>query len=165
MDFSNAISILSLVISLIALVISAFVSLRQIALMRHSNLLPAFVNLLQEFRSGNYYSQQDFILYELHNYPVEKGYSGLDPDARTQFLLIFDYMASMAGLVSFGVINIYHVYAIYGYVFQDMWAQMQPFIEKEGELKGYRIGFVVDDLCRKLSSVDRAAMMREMRIE
>src|SRR5215472_3130140 len=163
MDFSNAISILSLVISLIALVISALVSLRQIVLMRHSNLLPAFVNLLQEFRSGNYYSQQDFILYELQNYPVEKGYSGLDSDARTQFLLMFDYMTSMAGLVSFGVINIYHVYAIYGYVFQDMWIQMRPFIEKEGELKGRKIGFAVEDLCRKLSSVDHAAMMREIR--
>jgi len=165
MDVSNAISVLSLAISLIALVFSILVSLRQTMLMKHSNLLPAFVNLLQEFRSGNYYSQQDFILYRLRYHSVERGYSGLDSDARTQFLLMFDYMSSMAGLVSFGVINIYHVYAIYGYVFRDMWDQMRPFVEKEGELKGRTIGFAIDDLCNKLAKVDHAAMMREIRIE
>jgi len=78
---------------------------------------------------------------------------------------MFDYLSSMACLVDFGIVTVYHVYATYGYVFQDMWTQMRPFIEKEGELTGRKIGFVVEDLCRKLSKVDHATMVREMRIQ
>jgi hypothetical protein len=165
MGFSNAVSVLSLVISVIALAITAFVSLRQVGLMRHANLLPAFVDLLQEFRSSDFYSHQDFILHELKNNSAEGGYSGLGSNERTSFLIMFDYLSSMACLVSFGIVTVYHVYATYGYVFQDMWTQMRPFIEKESELTGREIGFVVEDLCRKLSKVDYAAMIREMRIQ
>ena len=78
---------------------------------------------------------------------------------------MFDYMSSMACLVSFGIVNIHHVFAMYGYVFQDMWAQMRPFIDKERELKGHEIGFAVEDLCRRLSNVDYADVAREMRLQ
>ena len=165
MGFSDAVSILSLVISVIALAITAFVSLRQVALMRHANLLPAFVDLLQEFRSGDLYSHQDFILHELKDHSVEGGYSGLGSDERRSFLIMFDYLSSMACLVSFGIVTVYHIYAMYGYVFQDMWAQMRPFIEKERELTGREIGFAVEDLCHRLSKVDHARMVREIRIQ
>jgi hypothetical protein len=93
------------VISLIALAITAFVSLRQVALMRHANLLPAFVDLLQEFRSGDFYSHQDFILHKLGSLSSEGGYSGLGKNERTHFLKMFDHMSSMACLVSFGIVN------------------------------------------------------------
>jgi len=165
MGFSNAVSILSLVISVIALAITAFVSLRQVALMRHANLLPAFVDLLQEFRSSDFYTHQDFILYKLKNYSAENGYSGLEANERKSFLIMFDYLSSMACLVNFGIVTVYHVYATYGYVFQDMWTEMRPFIEKESRLTDREIGFVVGDLCRKLSEVDHAAMVRAMKIQ
>ena len=159
------ISVLSLVIALIALAITAVVSLRQVALMRHANLLPAFVDLLQEFRSGDFYSHQDFILHKLGSLSAEGGYSGLSKNERTHFLKMFDYMSSMACLVSFGIVDIHHVFAMYGYVFQDMWAQMRPFVDKERELKGREIGFAVEDLCRRLSNVDYADVAREMRLQ
>ena len=159
------ISVLSLVISLIALAITSFVSLRQVALMRRANLLPAFVDLLQEFRSGDFYSHQDFILYKLRNYSAKEGYSGLGENERTHFLMMFDYMSSMACLVSFGIVDIHHVFAMYGYVFQDMWAQMRPFVDKERELTNREIGFAVEDLCRKLSNVNFGAVAREIRLQ
>jgi hypothetical protein len=165
MDFSNAVSVLSLVIAIIALAITAVVSLRQVALMRHANLLPAFVDLLQEFRSNDFYSHQDFILNKLKDHSADAGYSGLGSNERRSFLIIFDYLSSMACLVSFGIVTVYHVYAMYGYVFQDMWTQMRPFIEKERELTGREIGFVVEDLCRKLSKVNHATMVQEMGIQ
>jgi hypothetical protein len=133
--------------------------------MRHANLLPAFVDLLQEYRSSDFYSHQYFILHELKHHSAEGGYSGLGSNERRSFLIMFDYLSSMACLVSFGIVTVYHVYAMYGYVFQDMWTQMRPFIEKERKLTGREIGFVVEDLCRKLSKVDHATMVREVKIQ
>ena len=43
-----------------------------------------------------------------------------------------------------------------------MWQQMRPFVEKERERTGREIGFMVDDLCRRLSSVNHATMTRQL---
>jgi hypothetical protein len=158
-------SVLSLAIALVAVAITTLVSVRQAALMRHANELPAFVDLLQEYRSGDFYVHQQFILHDLGNLSPRQGYSGLRPSARRHFLIMFDYLSSMACLVSFDIVTVYHVYAIYGYLFQDLWAQMRPFVLQERELKGRDIGFVVEDLCRKLAAVDHETMARKLGIQ
>jgi len=156
MDLSYALSVLSLGLSLAAIMVTAYISIRQVTLMRHANELPAFVDLLQEYRSGDFYAHQYFILNDLKKYSPGKGYSGLKVRQRKHFLTIFDYMSSMACLVSFDIVTINHIFAMYGYVFQDMWGQMRPFIERERELTGRDIGFVVEDLCGKLSDASHA---------
>lgn len=164
-DLNNVLSVASFAVALVAVAITTLVSVRQAALMRHANELPAFVDLLQEFRSSDFYVHQQFILHDLRERTPKRGYSGLKPPDQRQFLIMFDYLSSMACLVSFDIVTVYHVYAMYGYLFQDLWAQMRPFVLRERELKGRDIGFVVEDLCRKLAAVDHEAMARKLGIQ
>jgi hypothetical protein len=119
---------------------------------------------LQEYRSGNFYTHQYFILNDLQTYSPEKGYSGLPPRQRKHFLVMFDYMSSMACLVSFDIVSVNHVFAMYGYLFQDIWHQMRPFVEKERELTGREIGFMVEYLCQKLSEFSHATAVGNLPI-
>jgi hypothetical protein len=162
--FGDTLSIISLVLSLVAITITAYLSVRQVTLMRHANELPAFVDLLQEYRSGNYYAHQYFILNDLQAFSPQKGYSGLPPRQRKHFLVMFDYMSSMACLVSFNIVSVNHVFAMYGYLFQDIWHQMRPFVEKERELTGREIGFMVEYLCRKLSDFSHTTAVGDLPI-
>jgi hypothetical protein len=164
MEFSTALSIASLMLSMVAIIIAAYMSVRQVRLMRHANELPAFVDLLQEYRSGDLYVIQSFILNDLGEYSAERGYSGLPALQRKQFLTMLDYMTSMACLVGFDIVGINHIFAMYGYLFQNMWNQMRPFVEKERERTGHDIGYIVEDLCRKLSKVDPKRFRRDLRL-
>ncbi len=162
MGSSNALSIASLALSLIAIIIAAYISIRQVRLLRHANEVPAFVDLLQEYRSGDLYVIQDFILNDLSQYDKSQGYSGLPLPQRKQFLTMLDYMTSMACLVGFDIVNINHIFAMYGYLIPAMWSKMRPFVEKERELTGHKIGFIVEELCRKLSNVDHEKFLRDL---
>ena len=164
MELSSALSVASLVLSLVAIVIAAQLSIRQVKLMRHANEVPAFVDLLQEYRSSDFYVYQDFILNGLSGYAAENGYTGLPLAQRKQFLAMFDYMTSMACLVGFGIVGVNHIFAMYGYLFQDMWIKMLPFVEKERERTGRQIGSIVEEMCRKLSNVDHAIFLRDLRL-
>jgi hypothetical protein len=164
MGLSNALSVVSLVLAVVAIIATAYISVRQASLMHHANELPAFVDLLQEYRTGDFYVHQYFIINDLKKYSPDKGYSGLAPGQRRHFLIMFDYMSSMACLVSFEIVTINHVFAMYGFLFQDLWSQMRPFVEREREPTGREIGFVVEDLCGKLSRVRYADVARNLRI-
>jgi hypothetical protein len=154
MGFDDGLSVISLTLSLAAVVIAAYLSVRQVTLMRQANELPAFVDLFQEYRTGDFYVHQYFIINDLPAYSTEKGYTGLPPEQRRHFLVMFDYMSSIACLVKFDIVTVNHVFAMYGYLFQDMWHRMQPFVEKERELTGREIGFMVEYLCGKLRDFD-----------
>jgi hypothetical protein len=80
---------------------------------------------------------------------------GLPRGQRRHFLIMFDYMSSMACLVSFEIVTINHVFAMYGFLFQDLWSQMRPFVEREREPTGREIGFVVEDLRQALAGALR----------
>jgi hypothetical protein len=164
MGLSDVLSIVSLALSLVAIITAGYISVRQATLMHHANELPAFVDLLQEYRTGDFYVHQYFIINDLKKCSPKNGYSGLTPEQRKHFLIMFDYMSSMACLVSFEIVTINHVFAMYGFLFQDLWSHMRPFVERERELTGREIGFVVEDLCHKLSRVSYAAVARNLRI-
>jgi len=129
--------------------------------MRHANELPAFVDLCQEYRSSDLYVCENFILNDLSNYTAEYGYSGLPLAQRKQFLTILDYMTSMACLVGFDIVGINHIFAMYGYLFPDMWSKMRPFVENEGVLTGRKIAYIVEELCEELRNVNHAKFLRK----
>jgi hypothetical protein len=161
MGFSNALSIASLMLSLIAIIVAARMSIHQVRQMRHANEqmhhaneLPAFVDLCQEYRSSDLYVIENFILNDLCEYTAEYGYSGLPLAQRKQFLTMLDYMTSMACLEGFDIVEIDHIFAMFGYLFPNMWSKMQPFIKKEEGRTEHEIARIVEQLCDKLSKND-----------
>jgi hypothetical protein len=78
----NVLSISALLLSLLALAVSTRLTIKQQAIQRHANTLPALAMLLAEFRSADFHESYEYVCARLEEHPADCGISGLPPEAR-----------------------------------------------------------------------------------
>src|SRR5690242_15871726 len=83
MDSSSVLNVVAVAVSVSALSVSLVFAVRQTRIMRQSNQVPLFVDLIQEFRSKGFQDAEQYILHKLRkeNSP-EKGVLALPDQAR-----------------------------------------------------------------------------------
>ena len=98
--------VLSLIIAIIALVISVAVALRQIIIAKQANALPILIDMFQEFRSAKFKQHQSYVLENLkkeHN--PEKGFRDLPESAKIHAITVSHFFDNLAVLVANGIVD------------------------------------------------------------
>lgn len=96
MNSSLVISLIGLLLSIAASVMSLVIPVQQTALLRQSNHMPISVVLAQEFRSDTFMDANDYEVHKLrHEHSPEAGVSGLPFDARRTVDRITSYFTML----------------------------------------------------------------------
>jgi hypothetical protein len=107
----DATDLISLSLSIISLVATAFLALSQNSLQRRLNNSPAIIELLSQFRSTKLIDNFQTVCGEIGDYDPEKGLIGLPPEFRAkaydinpvvgpEFLSVFEVHAAKAASMS-----------------------------------------------------------------
>jgi hypothetical protein len=133
MTSSTVLSLSSLVVSLLALLVSAGVAIRQLARMRHSNMLPVALDLFREFRTPEFRDHMRYLQEELWEQcpPGAAGIVDLSDEARAHLAPVSGYFNNMGVLVANGVVDAQLVQSFMGASILGSWWRVAPYAEVE----------------------------------
>lgn len=151
MDESSILIIISLIISLVALLTAALLAIRQSILMRHTNELPIFIELTQEFRSRDFQRAEEYVLNQLAaEHSADLGISGLPEDAKAAVTTVLIFFNTFGAYVYFGLADEKIVVSLYAYRANRAWVALEPYIFAERRFRNddYHVSFFEDLVCR-----------------
>ncbi|MEV5358384.1 hypothetical protein [Streptomyces sp. NPDC052693] len=125
------VEIAALVVSVVALMVSGVVSLRQLRLTEHANTLPVLVDLFREHRSVRLARARQFVHEELPGCDLSAGLTGLPEDARDLVRELAWYYDNLGALVAHGVVDIKPVSGYLGGSVISVWEHMEPLVVVE----------------------------------
>lgn len=131
-EASTILGVAALVVSVIALCISAFLTYRQIRLARHANHAPALIALYSELRSPHFHARYNYVVTCLAaEHKPDLGIFGLPQDAQTAVLDVAYYYQNLANLMNFGLLDKDKVLPMIRTRLYHTWAAIEPFVEAE----------------------------------
>ncbi|MEV7686636.1 hypothetical protein ACFW1F_15440 [Streptomyces bungoensis] len=123
-------------LSVVALLVTLYSAVAQAALQRRSNQLPAYVDLLADFRSVEFHDHYRFVTQRLlAEHDPELGLSGLPYDVRRQVYDIVYYYQNIAVLRLADIVDDEMV-ALLRIRVVKVWEAVAPFVRRERELMG-----------------------------
>ncbi|WBB68825.1 DUF4760 domain-containing protein [Micromonospora sp. WMMD812] len=152
MDDVQLINVLTLAFSLVAVIVSTILALRQARLMRHNNLLPVIVDIFTEFRDPAFKEHLHYLQHRLwEEYPpAASGTSDLVGEARQHVVAVGGFFNSVGLLVANNVIDeVVPTSAMGGSILRS-WARLSPYIANERQRRNdpnYEMYF--EDLARR----------------
>ncbi len=137
MDCSLVLNVVAVIVAFGALAVSLIFAMRQTRIMRQSNQVPLFVDLIQEFRSKDFQRAEQYVLCKLRkeNSP-EKGVLGLQDEARFASTTIQSFFGVLGHLVMDDIISEASTVSTLGYRANRLWTELAPFIAGERKLHG-----------------------------
>lgn len=148
---SLTLTIISLLLSILAVATSTFLLVRQTIFMRHANEIPVSIELHQEFRSEEFQRAYIFVLNSLApTYSPSLGLSNLPTEVRVQSTKVAAFFTSLGGLVSLGLVDERYAVALMGTLANRAWAVLGPYILCERQLRSDDevLAFFEDFVCR-----------------
>ncbi|MEV0178429.1 hypothetical protein AB0I54_03850 [Streptomyces sp. NPDC050625] len=135
MSLSVASTVLALAISVLSLVVSSFVSARQLQLANNSNLLPVVVELFRETRQPDFSRAIEYIKSDLaREHSPEFGYRRLPDEPLRHVRRVSLFYDDVGKLVAHGVVDERLIIGSYGPNIINMWNVLAPYIYREREL-------------------------------
>ena len=123
----------TLLIALLALVVSIWVALTQRRLSMHANALPLVVDMFQEYRSPPFIHAREMVMVELHRYSPDLGFSSLPDDIRGAVQTVSYFFDNVGVIVLYGLVDPRLVSAFAGGAVIRTWDTLEPFIDGEGK--------------------------------
>lgn len=148
---SLSLNLISLFLSIAALVASTLLLIRQTAFMRHANEIPVAIDLHQEFRSAEFQQAYIFVLDTLATTcSSDMGISKLPTGARIQCTKVGGLFSSLGGLVVLGLVDERYAVSLMGVQASRAWAILEPYITNERQARGDTeiYAFFEDLVCR-----------------
>jgi hypothetical protein len=128
-EASLTVSAIALAFSLIAIVVSAILTLQQLRLMRHANLLPVLIDAFRDFRSLTFKEHLEFIEGLQDQYPPGKwGFDELPEPARTRANVVAVFFHDVGILVANGIIDDTLASSYMGRSVLRAWDSLAPYI-------------------------------------
>lgn len=147
MDASLTLNLTALAVSLLALVISVLLSVRQLQSMRHANHLPVAIELLtRDFNSDTFLARERKVVAELAEHNPALGFSGLPDEIRTATYSVAFFYDSIAILVAFRFIQENLVLGTMSYRIRRIWRVLEAHIDGERRLRGHPFLDVLEHL-------------------
>lgn len=149
-DAGSILNIAAVAVSLIALGVSGAIAIRQIAIMRRSNQIPLFVELIQEFRSERFQRAELYIMSQLKESDAVMGVLALPDEARLAVTAVQSFFGTLGSLIIFGILDESETVAALGYRADQLWRKLEPFIAAERAIRGDDdfADFYEDFVCR-----------------
>src|SRR5689334_12370597 len=128
MDPSLAINIISLLISLIALAISAYLAHRQASAAHGANLIPVISNSFREWRQPDFVLTQKYILTSLSlNHDANMRPSGIPEPLQSQIDTVAIFYDDLGKLVAYRALDWIIVIGTFGVTTVRVWDALKPF--------------------------------------
>ncbi|MFI1440382.1 DUF4760 domain-containing protein [Streptomyces fructofermentans] len=132
MDPATWLNVLAVAISVTAVVASMWFGARQVRIAQHANHLPAFMELLAEFRDPRMHEQYAYVCSELgRRHSPDNGLRGLPPEARTAVYSIAYFFQTLAGMYAVGVIDETTAVIMVRGRAAKVWSAIEPYVERE----------------------------------
>ncbi|RBQ15584.1 hypothetical protein DP939_35005 [Spongiactinospora rosea] len=132
MDATLVLNLATLAVSLTALAISVFLTLRQIRLASGGLHLPVVLETFLHSRNPAWFKAQEYVLTMLaHEYQAERGWRGLPEQARAQVNTIGLFYDDLGKLVAHGMIDQRLVIGSYGTNIVRLWDALAPYVYTE----------------------------------
>lgn len=130
--------VLSIVLSGLALAISALVAARQLRLARHTNLLPVMIDMFREFRGREFKEQLGYIEERLWEDcpPQDTGTVDLPEAAKERVVSVASFFNTVGLLVAHGVIGKVIPASYMGGSVLRAWSRLAPYIQTERVRRG-----------------------------
>ncbi|MFG2128978.1 hypothetical protein ACGFNV_14435 [Streptomyces sp. NPDC048751] len=123
-------------LSAVALLVTLYSAVSQAGLQRRSNQLPAYVDLLADFRSAEFHERYSFVTQRLlAEYDPTLGLSGLPNDVRRQVYDIVYYYQNISVLRLADIVDDEMV-ALLRIRVVKVWDAVAPFVLREREVMG-----------------------------
>ncbi|WP_329134933.1 hypothetical protein OG552_20310 [Streptomyces sp. NBC_01476] len=121
----------ALVLSIVAVVVSVVVSLRQITLARHSNALPVVIDLFREHRSDHLTTARAFVYRELPAYDLSQGLDALPEEKQRLVRDLAWFYDNLGALVAHNLVDVEPVSGYLGGSVILIWEKMEPLVRGE----------------------------------
>jgi hypothetical protein len=123
----------ALVVSITALTVTLLTSLRQLALARHANTLPAVVGLFQEHRGAELARARHIVVNELAGRDLSDGLAAVPEEHRQHVLNLCWFYDNIGALVAHGVVPLAPVSGYLGGSVIETWKIVRPMALAERE--------------------------------
>jgi hypothetical protein len=162
-DLTVVFNVSTLVVSVIALVASAVVGVRQIRLSNGGNQLPVVLEAFRESREPGWLPANEYVLNALRKQSPEHGQRGLPDDARVHTTTIGLFYDDLGKLVAHGVIGKDLVIGAYGTMIVRLWDALAPFVYAERRLHGLHFWIYFENLAALTAQTDMDRVYRKLR--
>jgi hypothetical protein len=147
-DTSDMLTVLALGSSVLSLLISGVLIARQISTARQANALPILIELTQEFQSEEFQRAERYARRILPKEHLPNlGISELPEEARLAVTRVVSLYITLGAYVNFKIADEAIVVMLYGSAADRTWTTLEPYIEREREIRddpiirGYPDGF------------------------
>ncbi|MFF0206209.1 hypothetical protein [Streptomyces sp. NPDC005017] len=162
MSVSLASTVLALAISVLSLVVSSVVSVRQLRLANNSNLLPVVVELFRETRQPDFSRAIEYIKTDLaREQSPEFGYRRLPEEPLRHVRRVSLFYDDVGKLVAHGVVDERLIVGSYGPNIINMWEVLAPYIYRERELTSAAMIYF-EDLAHRARARPQAHVHQEL---
>jgi hypothetical protein len=124
-------TIITLLISIISLVVAAYVGTRQYAIQHNSNNVPINFEILSRLQSAEFHDNFDFAIERLQEYDPDSGLVGLPREARIKVLSSCYFFQHIAMLILLDLIDERIFTAFFRARVVALWAAVEPFIQAD----------------------------------
>ena len=133
MNTTNFVNVVSLALSVAAITLSVVISLRQIMIMRHANLLPVLIDMFREFREPEFKAHMSYVTTQLWEAypPGQTGTSDLPEDARKHVGPVAGFFNMVGILVANKVVEDLLPASYMGRSVLVAWSRLAPYIYHE----------------------------------
>lgn len=123
--------IAAVVVSVVALGVSGFASVRQLRLTAHANALPVLVDLFREHRSAQLARARQVVFEQSSTWDPSAGLDGLPESERDLVRELAWFYDNLGSLVAHGVVDIEPVSGYLGGSVISVWERMEPLVQAE----------------------------------
>ncbi|HEV8372957.1 MAG TPA: hypothetical protein VGR68_07120 [Actinomycetota bacterium] len=136
-ESSLPLNLAALAFSVLAIITSTTIALRQSRLMHHANLLPILTEIFDEFRASEFKQHMAYVTGELwrQHPPGAIGFDDLSDSARRHAGTVTSYYNTVGILVANRIISDLLVASYMGRSILQAWRHLEPYIRSERRLR------------------------------
>jgi hypothetical protein len=128
-------NVIAIVLSAMALGVSTWLAVRQVFLSKKANHLPAYLDLLSDFRSREFNDHYLYVCEKLaREHKPDLGISGLPDDAREAVYDIAYYYQAFAILIFTRIVDEDVILALFHWRIIRVWESIAPYVTREREV-------------------------------
>ncbi|MFE9693283.1 hypothetical protein [Micromonospora sp. NPDC005806] len=155
MDSDQAsINLVAIIISIAALGISSFLTLRQATLARQANQISVFVDLLSEVRSADFRRREQAVWQNLPQHTAASGFDQLPDEDRVNAEVVCSYYSALAYCIAIGVLDHDLAVAPIRSRLIATWEAVHPFVTGERERADHGYFSLLEDFVTQAKKTD-----------
>ncbi|WP_305785680.1 DUF4760 domain-containing protein [Symbioplanes lichenis] len=157
MDAKTVIALVAVAISVLSLVLSGMLALRQTRTTMDGYALPVVLNVFSQFRTQEFFDAQQYVFDELPAQPVQP-YTDLPLEARSQIRMVGGLYDDLGKLVAHGIVKEELIIGSNGPQAGRIWAAVEPFVRAERAKRGSNLWIYLEDLAYRAAHKPPAAI-------